>query len=214
MNEIKELQNLIHNTDFDIDVSELYCSDSEFNFETSVTKTGVYLRYEIIAEEHKFIVHEKMMFESKTTTISKKEYGIEDVKRIIDDLSNTLSRLVEIDNTLESNFKDFEEYSIPRSTKEWKQQFINELTEMFGSPRTVILSGGIKLVVAFEEETNLIKITLAKGLFFDDEKTLLHGFVSESNYKDVLDIIEKIYDDFKYRFYDVNGIAEELKYLD
>ena len=214
MNEIKELQNLIRNTDFDIDVSELYCSDSELKFETSITKTGVYLCYEIIAEEHKFIVHEKMMFEAKTTSISKKEYDIEDVKRIIGDLSSTLSRLAEIDNTLESNFKDFEEYSVPRSTKEWKQEFINELTEMFGSPRTVILSGGIKLVVGFEEETSLIKITLAKGLFFDDEKTLLHGFVSESNYKEVLDIIEKIYNDFKYRFYDTNGIAEELKYLD
>lgn len=88
------------------------------------------------------------------------------------------------------------------------------MKDLFGSPRTVILASGIKLIVAFEEETNLIKIVLAKGLFFDEEKTLLHGIVSETNYKEVLDIVENIYTDFKYKFYDVDGIAEELKHLD
>lgn len=127
------------------------------------------------------------------------------------DISNTISRLVELDTYLESDFKDFEEYSIPRSTKAWKEEFIVELKDLFGSPRTVILASGIKLIIAFEEETNLIKIVLAKGLFFDEEKTLLHGFVSETNYKEVLDIVENIYNEFKYNFYDVNGIVEELQ---
>lgn len=55
-------------------------------------------------------------------------------------------------------------------------------------------------------------VTKTKGLFFNDEKTLLHGIVSESNYREVLDIVENIYNDFKYRFYDVDGIVEELKH--
>lgn len=88
----------------------------------------------------------------------------------------------------------------------------DEHTDLFGSPRTVILASGIKLIIAFEEETNLIKVVLSKGLFFNDEKTLLHGIVSETNYKEVLDIVENIYNDFKYKFYDVDGIVEELKH--
>ena len=109
------------------------------------------------------------------------------------------------------------ELKVPMSSiniETWKQEFIGELKDLFGSPRTVILASGIKLIVAFEEETNLIKIVLAKGLFFDEEKTLLHGIVSETNYKEVLDIVENIYNEFKHKFYDVDGIVEELKYLD
>ena len=131
----------------------------------------------------------------------------------MEDISNAISRLVELDTDLESDFKDFEEYSVPHSMKAWKEEFIGELKDLFGSPRTVILASGIKLVIAFEEETNLIKVVLSKGLFFNDEKTLLHGIVSETNYKEVLDIVENIYNGFRYRFYDVDGIVEELKYL-
>lgn len=132
----------------------------------------------------------------------------------MNDISNKISRLVELDTDLEHNFKGFEEHSIPRSARSWKQEFIGELKDLFGSPRTVILASGIKLIVVFEEETNLIKIVLAKGLFFDEEKPLLHGIVSETNYKEVLDIVENIYNEFKHKFYDVDGIVEELKHLD
>lgn len=136
------------------------------------------------------------------------------IKKIIDDLCVMCARLTRFDTDLECDFKNFEEYSVPCSTKPWKQEFIGELKDLFGSSRTVILASGIKLIIAFEEETNLIKIVLAKGLFFDEEKTLLHGIVSETNYKEVLDIVENIYNDFKYKFYDVDGIVEELKHLD
>lgn len=43
MNKLKELQKLIQNTDFGIDLLDVTCSDLELNFNTDVTKTGVYL---------------------------------------------------------------------------------------------------------------------------------------------------------------------------
>ena len=217
MYQIRELQNLIQNTDFGIEILDIYCNGFELNFNTSVTKTGVYLRYEIsgdtIDDEQIVVVNEKLVYNNKYIPVFEDKYTNATVKEIMNDISNAISRLVELDTGLESGFKDFEEYSIPRSTKAWKEEFIGELKDLFGSPRTVILASGIKLIIAFEEETNLIKIVLSKGLFFSDEKTLLHGIVSETNYKEVLDIVENIYNDFKYKFYDVDGIVEELKYL-
>jgi hypothetical protein len=216
MSQIRELQKLIQNTDFGIEILDIYCNGFELNFNTTVTKTGVYLRYEIsgdtIDDEQIIVVSEKLVYNNKAMPVFEDKYINATVKEIIEDISKVISRLVNLDAELEQGFKDFEEYSVPRSTKAWKQEFIGELKDLFGSPRTVILASGIKLIVAFEEETNLIKIVLAKGLFFDEEKTLLHGFVSETNYKEVLDIVENIYNEFKYNFYDVNGIVEELQY--
>lgn len=218
MSQIRELQKLIQNTDFGIEILDIYCNGFELNFNTAVAKTDVYLRYEIsgdtIDDEQIVVVNEKLVYNNKFIPVFENKYTNATVKEIMDDISNTISRLVELDTDLEHDFKGFEEHSIPRSTMSWKQEFIGELKDLFGSPRTVILASGIKLIVAFEEETNLIKIVLAKGLFFDEEKTLLHGIVSETNYKEVLDIVENIYNDFKYKFYDVEGIVKELKHLD
>lgn len=218
MSQIRELQKLIQNTDFGVEILDIHCNGFELNFNTAVTKTGVYLRYEIsgdtIDDESIIVVSEKLVYNNNFIPVFEDKYTNATVKEIMDDISNTISRLVELDTALEHDFEDFEEHSIPRSTKTWQQEFIEELKDLFGSPRTVILASGIKLIVAFEEETNLIKIVLAKGLFFDEEKTLLHGIVSETNYKEVLDIVENIYNEFKYEFYDVNGIVEELKHLD
>lgn len=220
MNKLKELQKLIQNTDFGIDLLDVTCSDLELNFNTEVTRTGVYLSCKIVDDVREFIVYKTLIYNTESIPISKEMYNPEYkdqasiIKEIIDDLCVVCARLTRFDTDLERDFEDFEEHSIPRSTKTWKQEFIGELNDLFGSPRTVILAGGIKLIVAFEEETNLIKIVLAKGLFFDEEKTLLHGIVSETNYKEVLDIVENIYNDFRYKFYDVNGIVEELKHLD
>lgn len=216
MSQIRELYELIQNTDFGIEILDIYCNGFELNFNTAVTKTGVYLRFEIngdtVDDEQIVIVSEKLVHNNKYIPVFEDKYTNETVKEIMKDISNTISRLVELDTDLESDFKDFEGYLVPCSTKAWKEEFIGELNDLFGSPRTVILASGIKLIIAFEEETNLIKVVLSKGLFFNDEKTLLHGIVSETNYKEVLDIVENIYNDFKYRFYDVDGIVEELKH--
>lgn len=47
MSQIRELQKLIQNTDFGIEILDIYCNGFELNFNTAVTKTGVYLRFEI-----------------------------------------------------------------------------------------------------------------------------------------------------------------------
>lgn len=214
MKEIKELYDLINKSDFGHKLIDLSYSDSEIDFRTNNTASGTYLSGKILFDDNSYIVYYNIGYDDINISMSKIGYDIKVRGEIITDLSDLLLRLIEFSDFSNKRFNDFEEYSVPRSTKEWKQEFIGELKDLLGSPRTVILASGIKLIVAFEEETNLIKIVLAKGLFFDDEKTLLHGIVSETNYKEVLDIVENIYDDFKYKFYGVGGIVDELKHLD
>lgn len=212
--ELVELYNLINKSDFRHKLWEISFSDLEIDFKTRNTLCGTYLSGKILFDSNHYIVYNYVGYEDVKIPISKVTYGIKVKNELIANLSDTLLRLLEFSDFANKRFKGFEEHSIPRSTRSWKQEFIGELKDLFGSPRTVILASGIKLIVAFEEETNLIKIVLAKGLFFDEEKTLLHGIVSETNYKEVLDIVENIYTDFKYKFYDVDGIVEELKHLD
>lgn len=91
------------------------------------------------------------MYNNKFIPVFEDKYTNAANKEIVGDISNTISRLVELDTDLEHDFKNFEEYSVPCSTKPWKQEFIEELKDLFGSPRTLILASGIKLVIAFEE---------------------------------------------------------------
>lgn len=144
MNQIRELQKLIQNTDFGIEILDIHCNGFELNFNTAVTKTGVYLRYEIsgdtIDDESIIVVSEKLVYNNNFIPVFEDKYTNATVKEIMDDISNTISRLVELDTDLEHDFKGFEEHSIPRSTRSWKQEFIGELKDLFGSPRTVILS--------------------------------------------------------------------------
>lgn len=163
------MNKLIQNTDFGIDLLEVTCSDLELNFNTDVTRTGVYLSCKIVDDVREFIVYKTLIYNTESIPISKEMYNPEYkdqasiIKEIIDDLCVICAGLTRFDTDLERDFKNFEEHSIPRSTMSWKQEFIGELKDLFGSQRTVILTSGVKLIVAFEEETNLIKIVLAKG---------------------------------------------------
>lgn len=215
MNKLKELYTLICRTDFALNMEWLEYEDSEINFGVEGTQYSVlYLSGEIELKDSKFIMDCTLeMYSVDNDTTWKKEYPIENIGEIINDLSIAISRLADFNRQVDKYYEKFDGYKFPQSSA-WKKEFIGELNDLFGSPRTVILASGIKLVIAFEEETNLIKAVLSKGLFFSDEKTLLHGIVSESNYREVLDIVENIYNEFKYEFYDVNGIVEELKHLD
>ena len=69
----------------------------------------------------------------------------------------------------------------------------------------------IKLVICFDEHTDLFSVILKRGEVSPRNKILLRETVDGSNYKEVLGILDRIHSDFKHDFYDINGIAEQLK---
>ena len=210
MKEIKDLYDLIKKSDFGHKLVEISSSDSEINFRTNNTSCGTYLCGKISFDSNHYIVYNSVGYEDIKLPISKVEYGSKLKTELIANLSDTLLRLIEFSDFSNKRFNDFEEYSVPSTSVDWKQVFMKELTNRFGETKTVFQSCGINLVICFDEYTNLLSVTLKRDGISQENKILLQETVVGSNYKEILGILDRICSDFSYRFYDINGIAEQL----
>lgn len=210
MKELVELYNLIDKSDFRHKLWEISFSDSEIDFKTRHTLCGTYLSGKILFGSNHYIVYNYVGYDDVTVPLSKIEYGIKVRDEIIVNLSDLLSRLIEFSNFSDKRFIDFEEYSAPSDTTGWRQVFIDELTNRFGDTDIILKSMNIKLVICFDEHTDLFSVILKRGEVSPRNKILLRETVDGSNYKEVLGILDRIYSDFKHDFYDINGIAEQL----
>lgn len=209
--ELVELYNLINKSDFRHKLWEISFSDSEIDFKTRCTLCGTYLSGKILFDSNHYIVYNYVGYDDVTVPLSKVEYGIKVRDEIIVNLSDLLSRLIEFSNFSDKRFSDFEEYSAPSDTTGWRQVFIDELTNRFGDTDIILRSMNIKLVICFDEHTDLFSVILKRGEVSPRNKILLRETVDGSNYKEVLGILDRIHRDFKHDFYDINGIAEQLK---
>lgn len=210
MKEIKDLYDLIKKSDFGHKLVDISYSDSEINFRTNNTSCGTYLSGKILFDSNQYIVYNFVGYEDIKIPITKVSYGIKRKTELIANLSDTLLRLVEFSDFSNKRFNDFEEYSVPSASVDWKQVFMKGLTNRFGETKTILQSCGIKLVICFDEYTNLLSVTLKRDGISQENKILLQETVVGSNYKEVLGILDKICSDFRYSFYDINGIAEQL----
>lgn len=137
-------------------------------------------------------------------------YGIKVKNELIANLSDTLLRLIEFSDFANKRFNDFEEYSAPSDTVGWKQSFVEELVNRLGDTKTTLQSCGINLMICFDEYTDLFSVILKRVGIVHGDKILLQETVDGSNYREVLGILDRIHSDFTYRFYGINGIAEQL----
>lgn len=209
--ELVELYNLINKSDFRHKLWEISFSDLEIGFKTRRTSCGTYLSGKILFDSNSYIVYTYVGYDDVTVPLSKVEYGIKVRDEIITNLSDLLSRLMEFSNFSDKRFNDFEEYSAPSDIVGWKQVFIDKLVNRLGDTKAILQSCGVKLVICFDEHTDLFSIILKSGEVSPRSKVLLQETVDGSNYKEVLGILDRIYSDFKHDFYDINGIAEQLK---
>ena len=210
MKEIKDLYDLIKKSDFGHKLVEISCSDLEINFRTNNTSCGTYLSGKILFDSNQYIVYNSVGYEDVKVPISKVTYGSKVKTELIANLSDTLLRLIEFSDFSNKRFNDFDKYSVPSASVDWKQVFMTGLTNRFGETKTILQSCGIKLVICFDEYTNLLSVTLKRDGIYHENKILLQETVGGSNYKEVLGILDKICSDFRYSFYDINGIAEQL----
>lgn len=211
MKELVELSDLIDKSDFRHKLWEISCSDSEIDFKTRCTLCGTYLSGKILFDSNHYIVYTYVGYDDVTVPLSKVEYGIKVRDEIIVNLSDLLSRLIEFSNFSDKRFSDFEEYSAPSDTTGWRQVFIGKLVNRLGDTKVILQSCSIVLVIWFDENENLCTVKLKSEGVSPRSKILLQETVDGSNYKEILGIIDRIYSDFKHDFYDINGIAEQLK---
>ena len=211
MKELVELYNLIDKSDFRHKLWEISCSDSEIDFKTRHTLCGTYLSGKILFDSSHYIVYNYVGYDDVTVPLSKVEYRIKVRDEIIADLSDLLLRLVEFSNFSDKRFNDFGEYSVPSDTVDWKQVFIDELVNRFEDTKVILQSCDVKLVICFDEYTDIFSAILKRGEVSPRSRVLLQETVDGSNYKEILSILDRIYSDFKHDFYDINGIVEQLK---
>lgn len=186
MNKTKELYDFICESDI---VSELHNLKSDdwglITFETSSNYSlSIYLTVRIEKHDNKFIVDKNCIIMVNVPPLPQKSYWVDNMARLVQDLTDTLSKIDEMSKIMIKNFKSFDDYDILQTPSNWKQDFINKLTKEFGSTKITRLACSIMLGIFFEEETNLIKVVLRSGTFSPEEKILLHEFVSETNYKE------------------------------
>lgn len=201
--ELVELYNLINKL-------EISFSESEVGFKTRRTPCGTYLSGKILFDSNHYIVYNYVGYDDVAVPISKTEYGIKVRDEIITNLSDLLSRLMEFSNFSDKRFNDFEEYSVPSDTVGWKQVFIDKLVNRLGDTKGILQSCGVKLVICFDEYTDLFSIILKSGEVSPRSKVLLQETVDGSNYREILTILDRICSDFKHDFPDINVIAEQL----
>lgn len=211
MKELVELYNLINKSDFRHKLWEISFSDSEIGVKTRLTSCGTYLSGKILFDSNHYIVYTYVGYDDITVPLSKIEYGVKVRDEIITNLSDLLSRLTEFSNFSDKRFSDFEEYSVPSTVIDWKKVFIDELVNRFENTKVILQSCGVKLVICFDEYTDLFSIILKGGEVSPRSKVLLQETVNGSNYKEILTILDRIYSDFKHDFYDINGIAKQLQ---
>ena len=208
--ELVELYNLINKSDFRHKLWEISFLDSEIDFKTRHTLCGTYLSGKILFDSNHYIVYNYVGYDDVTVPLSKVEYGIKVRDEIIVNLSDLLSRLIEFSNFSDKRFSDFEEYSVPSDTVGWKQVFIDKLVNRLGDTKVILQSCGVKLVICFDEYTDLFSIILKSGEVSPRSKVLLQETVDGSNYREILTILDRICSDFKHGFPDINVIAEQL----
>ena len=137
-------------------------------------------------------------------------YSVDNDTTWKNDLSIAISRLADFNRQVDKYYEKFDGYKFPQSSA-LKKEFVENLTHKFGGVWSRFTRHGVYLIISFAEDTNIISVRLSVGVLGTQEKVLYKGCVSEINYKEVLDIVENIYNEFKYNFYDVNGIVEELQ---
>lgn len=208
--ELVELYNLINKSDFRHKLWEISFSESEIGFKTRRSSCGTYLSGKILFDSNHYIVYPYVGYDDVNVPLSKVEYGIKVRDEIIANLFDLLSRLTEFSNFSDKRFNDFKEYSVPSDTVGWRQVFIDKLVNMLGDTKVILQSCGVKLVICFDEYTDLFSIILKSGEVSPRSKVLLQETVDGSNYREILTILDRICSDFKHDFPDINRIAEQL----
>lgn len=139
MDKLKELYTLIGRTDFALNIERLDYEDSEITFDVEGTQYSVlYLSGEIELKDSKFIMDCTLeMYSVDNDTTWKKEYPIENIGEIINDLSIAISRLADFNRQVDKYYEKFNVYKFPQSSA-WKKEFVENLTHKFGGSLVTI----------------------------------------------------------------------------
>lgn len=215
MGKITELQKLIENTSFDLDIVDMYnCQDLLLRFSTTKCKSGLYLEVKL-EQEIDIYMTVYLCYEDESQPIMV-NYSYNDVNSIIKILSNIISNTCTVSDKIGNEISKLETSIMLAPSVEWVDIFKNELINIFKdvevdrTENLVVHLIGVDFIVKFEEDTNSFSVEVVQTSNPDNSKVLLLGVVCDNNYNKVLSAIRHTFKEAMSRFNKLESISLKI----
>ena len=215
MGKITELQKLIENTTFDLDIVDMYnCQDLLLKFSTAKCKSGLYLEVKLEQEIDIYMTVD-LCYEDESQPIMV-NYSFNDVNSIIKVLTHIISNTCTVSNNIGSEIPKLETSIMLAPSVEWVEIFKNELFNIFKDvdiDRTEYLTVhliGVDFIVKFNDDTHAFSVEVVQTTHPDNNKKLLVGVVCDNNYNNVLSAIRKEFKNAKSRFHHLESLSNMI----
>lgn len=215
MGKITELQKLIENTTFDLDIVDVYnCQDLSLKFSTKKCNSGLFLEVKL-EQEIDIYMTVYLCYEDESHPVMV-NYSFSDVNSIIKLLTKIISNTCTVDSNIGSEINKLETTILLAPSIDWVDIFKNELLNIFKdfevdrTENLVVHLIGVDFIVKFNDDTNAFSVEVVQTTHPDNSKKLLLGVVCDNNYNSVLSAIRKEFKNAKSRFYHLESLSNMI----
>lgn len=215
MGKITELQKLIENTTFDLDIVDMYnCSDLLLKFSTAKCKSGLYLEVKLEQEIDIYMTVD-LCYEDESQPIMV-NYSFNDVNSIVKVLTHIISNTRTVSDKIGNEISKLETSIMLAPNEDWVEIFKNELFNIFKdfevdrTENLIVHLIGVDFIVEFDGDTHAFSVEVVQTSHPDNCKKLLVGVVCDNDYNNVLAAIRKEFRDTKSRFYHLESISNMI----
>lgn len=215
MGKITELQKLIENTTFDLDIIDMYnCQDLLLKFSTAKCENGLFLEVKIEQEIDLYMTVDLCCGDKFQPVVEK--FPLTSVDSVIRFLTRIINDTYTVSNEIGSGISKLETHIMLAPSVDWVGVFKNELVNIFKDfevDRTNDLTIhliGIDFIVKFNDDTHAFSVEVVQTSHPDNSKTLLVGVVCDNNYNEVLSNIRNTFEYVKSRFCDLEMFSNMI----
>lgn len=215
MGKITELQKLIENTTFDLDIVDMYnCQDLLLKFYTTKCNSGLFLEVKL-EQEIDIYMTVYLCYEDESHPVMV-NYSFSDVNSIIKLLTKIISNTCTVDSNIGGEINKLETTILLAPSIDWVGIFKNELLNIFKdfevdrTENLVVHLIGVDFIVKFNDDTNSFSVEVVQISNPSNSKTLLVGVVCDNNYNNVLAAIRKEFKNAKSRFYHLESLSNMI----
>lgn len=215
MGKITELQKLIENTTFDLDIVDVYnCQDLILKFTTAKCENGLFLEVKIEQEIDLYMTVD-LCCEDKFQPMVEK-FPLTSVDSVIRFLTRIINDTYTVSNEVGSGISKLETHIMLAPSEDWLEIFKSELVNIFkdfevdGVENLVVHLIGIDFIVTFNEDNHYFSVELVQTSHPDNNKVILMGVVCDNNYNNVLSTIRNTFEYVKSRFCDLEMFSNMI----
>lgn len=215
MNKITEVQKLIENTTFDLDIVDVYnCQDLILKFTTAKCENGLFLEVKIEQEIDLYMTVD-LCCEDKFQPMVEK-FPLTSVDSVIRFLTRIINDTYTVSNEVGSGISKLETHIMLAPSEDWLEIFKSELVNIFkdfevdGVENLVVHLIGIDFIVTFNEDNHYFSVELVQTSHPDNIKVILMGVVCDNNYNNVLSTIRNTFEYVKSRFCDLEMLSNMI----